>query len=140
MPRYRPETAKRKAQALSKLYAKKGMNQAAVARAEGVSRAAINQRMNKEIVKETMAEILDKAGVTDTYLGEKIKKGCEASETITYGKGKKKKVIQIEDLKTAHRYVTTALEVKKHIRADEEARPMKLIIEYGHRKPKESDG
>ena len=139
MPKLRKSTGKARATKLIKAYQDAG-TQRKLAQKEGVSQPAIAQRLKRAHVQETMAEILDKAGVTDTYLGEKIKKGCEASETITYGKGKKKKVIQIEDLKTAHRYVTTALEVKKHIRADEEARPMKLIIEYGHRKPKESDG
>ena len=140
MPKYRPETAKAKATKLIKAYQKAGLSQTKLAKEEGVTKEAINQRLKKAPVQQTMAEILDKAGVTDTYLGDKIKEGCEASETIVHGKGKKKTTIQIKDLKTAHRYVTTALEVKKHIRADEDVKPMKLIVHFGHRKPKEDVG
>ena len=101
------------------------MNQAAVARKLGVSRQAVQQYLrgrgrNKEhqaIVAKTMTEMIDKIGVTDERL---------AREGL---KGLRKRAGHIH-----HKYWITYLEMKKHIKADEENKGINLTIRYGHRK------
>lgn len=87
-----------------------------------------------------MAELMDKAGLTDAVLARKLKEGANAKEIKYFAhEGEVTDEREVIDHNTRHRYVTTALEVKKHIRAEEDAKPMKLVIEYGHRRPK-TDG
>lgn len=139
MPKHTDYIAKAKARRLTKLYAQKGLNQAAVAREEGVSRQAINQRIHKDAVIKTMSEILDRAGITDDFLAEKLKEGINAVECRFVKKGKKFVLKNIKDFGTRHKYVVTALEVKKHIRTEEGDKQLVVHLDFGHRKKKEAE-
>jgi predicted transcriptional regulator len=59
MPRYTPLVAKAKAEKLIKDYTQKGFNQSRLAESEGVSQPAINQRLSKKPVRDTLQEYLD---------------------------------------------------------------------------------
>ena len=108
MPRYTPQVAKLKARRLIKLHNDNGFNQSRVAEIEGVTPSAINHRLSKLPVKKTMSELLDKAGVTDDRLSKKIDEGLEAIKIDSFTK--------VPDHNARHKYITTALEVKGHVK------------------------
>jgi len=144
MPKLRPETARARAKKLIKSYSATGLNQSELARLEGVSPSAINQRLNKAHVQKTFAEIMDSNGLEDAMLVEKIKEGLEATKVISAfvivkpdkdGEGKEAGMqspnpevrsmsadgktvdfIDIPDYRTRHLYLHTALEAKKIIK------------------------
>lgn len=113
MPKYRPETEKAKTKSLIKAYSKSGFNQSRLAEKEGVSQAAISQRLKRAPVKKTMAELLDRIGVTDSYLNKKIKEGIEAQRVVINETCDGEKV---PDMYARHKYIVTALELKGHIK------------------------
>lgn len=84
MPKYKPETAKLKAKYLTKSYIQSGFNQTRMAKKEGVTSQAINQRFshNPEVPK-TIIELLDKAGATDKYLSKFFFKKLTAQKVIS---------------------------------------------------------
>jgi len=54
MPKYKPETEKIKAKNLIKPYISNRLNQSALARQEGVTPSAINQRVNRKPVQDAL--------------------------------------------------------------------------------------
>ncbi len=91
MPKYLPLTAKLKAQNLTKSLLQNNWNQAALARKEGVSRAAINQRISHLPTEQTLKEALRKAGINSVYKAKKFRELMEAKEHRTI-RGKLKQV------------------------------------------------
>lgn len=89
MPRLRPETEKARASKLIKSYSKTGFNQSRLAKQEGVSQPAINQRLTRKPVQQTLDEHIQKVakrvGINLTWLLTRYKKGAdEASKVIGY--------------------------------------------------------
>ena len=141
MPKYRPETAKAKAKGLTKAYVKAGFNQSEVARRQGLHRSTINKKLKKAPVQRAIAETFERAGVTDEKLAQRVAEGIDAKETKFFQhNGRVKETCQVIDYEKRHKYITTALEVKKHIRAEEgSGEHITIKVEYGHRKPKEPE-
>lgn len=59
MPRYTAETARRKALSLVKPLIANGFNESALARQEGVTPQAINQRLKKKPVQDVLRDFID---------------------------------------------------------------------------------
>jgi len=126
MPKYRPETARRKARKLVKACLDADLNESEVARREGVSQQAINQRIQKNSqVKKTFTELMDKEGLSDKYLRKKIKEGLDASKVVGYLNNKVEgtqkisdEFVEVPDMHCRHKYLVTALEVKKIIKVN----------------------
>ena len=139
MPRYRPETAKAKAKSLTKAYVKAGFNQSEVARRQGLHRSTINKKLKKAPVQQAIAETFERAGITDQKIAKRIAEGLNATETKFFQhEGIVQETREVIDYEKRHKYAVTALEVKKHIRAEEgSGEHITIKVEYGHRKPKE---
>jgi len=142
MPRYRPETEKLKAKILTKAYIKSGFNQSRLAEKEGVTSQAINQRFShNRAIKKTFAEMMSKAGITDTYLRKKMKEGLEANRVVGYLNNKVDGVqkvsdefVETPDMHCRHKYLVTALEVKGHIKHNGNGKGISIVnIMYGYR-------
>ena len=140
MPKLKPETSKLRSIKLVKAYQEAGFNQHELARREGVSQSAIAQRLKREYVQATIAELMDKAGLTDDVLAQKIIEGINAKETkIFQFKGSVVETRDVIDYGIRHKYISTALEVKKHIKAKEDKKPLTVILRFGYRRrPEES--
>lgn len=87
MPKYRPETAKRKAETLTKLHIQNGLNQSRVAKIEGVTPSAINHRLQQPLVKKTLQDTinknLQKAGITQCKVYRKLNEELDATRVIS---------------------------------------------------------
>ena len=132
MPKREKKTAKVRAKQLVKTCLKHKMNQTDVAEELGVTKQAIQQRLQQPIVKKTFAEIMEKAGITDEKLAEKMDEGLESVKVIGYlhqykqdkdgntSKAKPEEAVSNEfidtpDMPTRHKYLTTALTIKGHL-------------------------
>ncbi len=80
MPKLETKTAKLKASRLTNLYVSNGLNQSAVARKEGVTRQAINQRLKHLPVQSELQTALHKIGITTKYKARKFKELLEAKK------------------------------------------------------------
>lgn len=125
MPRYKPHIAKAKARKLIKDYAKAGLNQTRLAKQKKVSQANISQKLAKLPVKETMAELLNKIGVTDKRLAERLNEGIDANKIVGYLNSKvngtqkvSDEFVEVPDLHCRHKYILTTLELKGHIKTN----------------------
>jgi len=123
MPRYRPETERARAKSLTKSLIDNGLSQTAVARKEGVTPQAINQRLKHLPVQKSFAEMMDKEGLTDNYLRKKLKEGLEANKVVGYLNNKvdgtqkvSDEFVEVPDLHCRHKYLVTALELKKYLK------------------------
>lgn len=138
MPKYLPATAKAKAKKFTKDYLSAGLNQSKMARRRGVNKAAINKALKQPAVQTAIAEVFEQAGITDKKLAQRVNEGLDATETKFFQhNGRVKQTREVVDYDKRHKYVQTALEVKKHIKADEDTKPITIKIDYGWRKPKE---
>ena len=108
MPKREKKTAKVRAKQLVKTCLKHKMNQTDVAEELGVTKQAIQQRLQQPIVIKTFAEVMEKAGITDEKLAEKMDEGLESVKVIGY-------LQQTPDMPTRHKYLTTALTIKGHL-------------------------
>lgn len=80
MPNYTKEIKEARAKLLVKSCISKGLNQSAVARAEGVSQQAINQRIHKPMVRSALQEAFRKVGISTRYKAKKFKELLEAKK------------------------------------------------------------
>lgn len=80
MPKYTKEVAELKARNLTKSYISSGLNQSEVARREGVTSSAINQRLKHLPVQTPLQEALNKIGITTRYKAKKFKELLEAKK------------------------------------------------------------
>ena len=132
MPKLRKSTAKRRAKKLTKTYIKNGCNQTKTAEELGITSQAVCQKLQQPIVKQTFIEIMEKAGISDDKLAEKLNDGLESTKIIGYlhqykqdKKGNISKAspeetvsnefIDTPDMQTRHKYLTTALTIKGHL-------------------------
>lgn len=74
---------------------------------------AINPKKNieKPIVKQELAKLMDKAGLTDEYLIAKAKEGLEEANKII---GTQDNFVEVPDYAVRHKYLETALRLKGH--------------------------
>ena len=82
MPRLKPITEKLKAIILTKPYIQNGLNQSALARERGVSRATINEQVHKPAVRSALQEAFRKIGISTRYKAKKFKELLEAKRPI----------------------------------------------------------
>lgn len=98
-------------------------NQAALAAGYSMSAArSSSHTLNYPEIREYMQELMDKAGITDEQLVQKIKDGMDAKKPISAqilvkqdGSVVKKEdegVIEVEDWASQHKFVETALKLK----------------------------
>lgn len=71
MPRLKKKTKKRRAQKLSRLYIKSGMNAAKVARQKGITRQSVQQQINQPEVQEIITEVFEKIAKQMDFTCEK---------------------------------------------------------------------
>ena len=133
MPRLKKSTAKRRATKLTKTYIKNDCNQTKTAEELGITSQAVCQKLQQPIVKKTFAEIMEKAGITDEKLAEKMDEGLESVKVIGYlhqykqdkdgntSKAKPEEAVSNEfidtpDMPTRHKYLTTALTILGHLK------------------------
>ncbi len=122
MPKLRETTERRRALKLLKDLKDCDGNQSELARREGVSQAAISQRMKRAYVQKTMDELLEEAGVTTKKLAKTISEGLKADkEGIDQA---------VPDWQARHKFTVTALELKKLIRHDQPTTNVNLIQVY----------
>ena len=112
-----------RAKQLSKVVLEAGGNLAEAGRILGVTKQAIQKRMKSPLVRKTIAEILNKDGVTDRFLSRLIKAGCKATKLIFIGnlsvdmRGKTIKTEKVvEDHQIRHKFIVTALQLKGHLK------------------------
>ena len=122
MPKYRPETAKLKAKALTKPVLKHNLNLSAVARERGVKRQTIQEQFHSPIVQQTLAEYLNKY-FKKPYIRRKFSDGLEGNKVVGYLNnlvGGTQKVsdefVEVPDLHCRHKYLVTLLECQGHIK------------------------
>ena len=79
--------------------------------------------------KPSFIELLDKSGLTDNLLQNKLKEGLDATRLVIYGQ----EVLEPPDHANRHKYLETALKVKGHLNPSNtvniQANDYKLIIE-----------
>lgn len=81
MPKYRKETEEAKAKSLIKPYIKCGLNQSKLARQEGVTQSAINQRINRKPVQDCLQQYLN-SDKLKKELQKVASEGLKASRVI----------------------------------------------------------
>ena len=146
MPKYKLSTERNKTKNLVKSLSRVGFNESAVARAEGVTPQAINQRLNRKPVQD----YLDKY-FASKKLKKKIHKrmedGLQATKVISCnviapdGEGMKdadsmkKDFIDVPDHHCRHKYLTTYMQTTGRIKPDGHGSGNQYIqINYGYRK------
>lgn len=143
MPKYKSEIAKAKAKRLIKSYIRNGLNQSAVAREEGVTSEAINQRFkHNPAIKETLAEYL-RHQFKRGYIKRKFKDGLEAQKVVGYLNNKVEgtqkvsdEFVEVPDLHCRHRYLVTLLECQGLLKHNGNGNGASVInIIYAYRKP-----
>lgn len=112
-----------------------GGNMSALARKQGRTPQSVSDQLNRPYVRETMAQLLEKNGVTDQYLSKKIKEGAEATKVVYVENGDvldkngnpKKTEETVDDFQTRHKYVETALKLKGHIPPELNRDPLQIL-------------
>lgn len=67
------------------------------------------QSIEKPYVKEAIERALDKAGITEERIAQKINEGLEAKRTVGFGDDN---VIEAPDYQVQHKYLETAIKLK----------------------------
>lgn len=153
MPKYKPSTARLKAKQLIKPYIKTGLNQSELARQEGVSQSAINQRLHKKPVRDMLEKYLD-SNKLKRKLRQVAMEGLEATKVIGYihqykkdedGKIEKAEpdeavsndfISDIPDHHVRHRFWHDIMQIKGHIKNNGNGKGSgTTVIIYGYRNP-----
>lgn len=130
MPRYRPETEKAKAENLTKLQLENGMNQARVAKIEGVTRSAINHRLSRSPVQRTLQDTINsnlkRAGIIARKVYKRLDAQLDATRVISAmvsPNGKDKDAngqtcdfIDVPDHNARHKAIETCLTLMGHLK------------------------
>ncbi len=82
MPRYRPETARIRAENLVKPLLANNLNEAAVARQQGVTRQAINQRLQRKPVQDALQRYINSPKLKKKLI-EVAQEGLSANKVIS---------------------------------------------------------
>lgn len=61
--------------------------------------------------KQSFVDLMEKNGITDNYLNEKLKEGFEANRQIVT----RDEIIDTPDYNSRHKYLETALKLKNHL-------------------------
>jgi transcriptional regulator with XRE-family HTH domain len=128
MPRLKTETAELRAANLTKSYIKNGMNQSAVARKEGVTASAINQRFKHLPTATPLQEALRKIGITTQYKARKFKELLEATrlQSINFN------IHRTPDNNTRSSILKLLCQVGKDIDGDKNGSPGVKIVNIIH--------
>ncbi len=135
MPTLTPKIAKLKASNLIKSYSAAGFNQSRLARMEGVSQSAINQRFKHLPVQTPLQEALRKIGITTQYKARKFKELMEAKK-LHGERGQ-----EVEDNTTRIKTLQLLCHVDKDINDDKSGgvRVINIIRTYLPQKKTEED-
>lgn len=83
----------------------------------------------RALAKPSFIELMDRQGMTDEFLNSKLYQGLEATKVVVYGDS----FIEPPDFIARHKYLDTALRVKRHLTNDTQiniqANDYKVIIE-----------
>ena len=113
MPKLTEKIEKLKAKRLTNLYIYNKLNQSKVARKEGVTRQAINQRLkNNPAIPETLQEVFKNIGIDTEYKAKKFKELLEATrlQSIAF------KIVEVPDNKTRMSALNLACQVDGDIK------------------------
>ena len=135
MPRLTPATQKIRAESIVKGLKSVNGNQTLLAKKQGRTPQAVSQQLKQPYVQKTMAELLDKSGVTDPFLSKKIKEGSEATKLVYVESGdaldkngNPTKVEEtVDDFQTRHKYIETALKLKGHLSQESNKDPIQIL-------------
>ncbi len=97
---------------LTKAVIKHKGNQSEMARELGVTRQTIQKQIHDPAIEKTFIQIMEASGIDDKRLAKVMDEGLSASKYMMFGKKK------IEDHQTRHKFLETALKVKKLITGD----------------------
>ncbi len=146
MPRYRPETAKAKAKKLIKPYIRNGLNQTALAKQEGVTPSAINQRLQRKPVRDLIQKFLDspkldKALIAGAVDGLRADKDISCNIIAQNGEGLKdansmtKDFVKVPDYNARHKYWHDLLVAKGKLKINGNGNGHSIVnIIYAYRK------
>ena len=95
MPKYKKETAKRRAKKLTKTFIKNDCNQTKTAEELGITSQAVNQQIHSPIVQKTFQEVMEKAGITDERCADKMDEGFDCDRAIVVDKSIKYVPVQL---------------------------------------------
>ena len=142
MPKYKASTAKLKAKKLVKAYSKAGFNQSRLAKREGVSQAAIHDRLSKAPVQKTLIALANKMGLSDRRLVKKHNQLLDAKRTqscdvyIQNENGKYKvnensnDFIEVDDNQAQANALKLAYQIKGHLKDNiDQSQHIHLTIE-----------
>ena len=104
MPRYTPEVAKAKAEKLIKSYNRNGLNQSALARELGVTSEAINQRLKKKPVLDTLQAYINSPKLKNRLIKVAQDALSAYHEKRVKNKDGEIKLKKIPDHDTRHKY------------------------------------
>jgi transcriptional regulator with XRE-family HTH domain len=137
MPYLKPETARLRAAKLVKDCFDNGLNQSALARKEGVSQQAINQRFNKLPVGTPLQAALKKIGITTAYKAKKFKELLESKNKRSLNF----KTIEVPDNQTRASVLKLMCQVDKDIDGEKSGGVKIINIIHAYRKtePKTED-
>jgi len=137
MPTLKPETARLRAANLSKSFIASGCNQSEVARREGVTSQAINQRFKHLPVSTPLQAALKKIGITTAYKAKKFKELLESKNKRSLNF----KTIEVPDNQTRASVLKLMCQVDKDIDGDKSGGVKIINIIHAYRKtePKPED-
>lgn len=121
MPYLKPITAKLRAAQFTKAYIESGCNQTLLAKKEGVTSQAINQRFKKLPTQTPLQEALEKVGITTVYKAKKFKELLEAKKL--HGE----RGIKTEDNTTRSATLRLICQVSKDIDSDKDSNSIKIV-------------
>lgn len=107
-----------RARQLSKAVVQAGGNLAEAGRRLGITRQSVRAHIQKnELVKSAMTKALERAGVSDSVLAQKLKDKLEATCMVSGGKGNPP--IETEDNGAQLKAVELCMKIKGHIKSTE---------------------
>jgi len=139
MPKYTKETESLKAKSLAKTCIENNLNQSAIARREGVSHQAVNQRVNRKPVQDCLRKYLE-----SNKLKKKLEKVAEEglganrviSANITYGEADEKTndFIDVPDHNARHKFWRDLMIVTGELKSNGNGNSISILnINYGYR-------
>lgn len=129
MPKYRPETARARAQRLIKLHNENGNNQTRVAELEGVTPSAINHRLSKQPVQDCLKEFLNSDKLKKKLI-KVAKEGLSAKQYDMIGKPHPAHGVR-------HRYWRDCVVATGNLDSDSQSGHRIINIIHNYHRPKE---
>ena len=143
MPKYTKATERAKAKKLAKTCIENNFNQSAIARKEGISHQAVNQRVNRQPVQDCLAEFLESKELKKKLIDIGLE-GLEAKKPIGAtilmdDDGKTVKApdegaIAVKDFAVRHKYWHDLMIASGGIKLDKSQQGITIVtVVYGHR-------